>query len=37
MDRIAEYEHHKRIIALTSKSAAEYDQRIKALIERLGI
>ena len=33
----ADYEYEKRIIAETSKSATEYEERIKELTERLKI
>jgi hypothetical protein len=37
MERMTEYEHQKQIIARTAKTPYEYEVRIKALIERLGI
>lgn len=37
MDKYKEYEMQKRQIALTAKSAEEYQKRIRDLAKRLGI
>lgn len=35
--KLVEYEYEKQVIAQNSRSADEYEQRVKALARRIGI